>query len=1068
MKLFQLLAFTILTTTAFAQKPTSITPVFSYAEPAISPDGKEIAFVSGGDIWTVNASGGDARLLVSHPATESRPLYSPNGKQLAFQSTRTGGSDIYILDIQSGDLKRLTFGDAAAEINAWTADSKHLYFSAADKDISGMKDIFRIPVAGGMPVAISNSQYISEYGAAPSPDGKTLLMNARGNGTSQWWRNGHSHLDESEIYLYNTANQQYKKIADRGAKQLWPMWAADGKTIYYVSDRTGTQNLWSQQLEGAAKQLTQFKKGRVLYPSITTDGRTIVFERDFAIWSFNTANGQATELKINRVGVPASPQTEHQRLTSGFSGLALSPDAKKVAFIAFGDVFVASAKDGGDAARITTTIGREAVPLWTNNSNRLIYTSYRTGVGKLYEYNFITGKEAPLTDSKLEEEAPALSPDGKMLAYIRNDKELHVVDLATKQDKLLTKGFLANTIFGASDLLSWSPDSKWIAYPNSGTKGFENASVVPAAGGEGKAVSFLANSNTGRFVWDKEGKSLFFLTNQRTENVNVARVDLVPQQPRFRENQFRELFIDEVPATTPATKPATTPAPDTLSKKTDKPGKTATINIVWDGIRQRMSFVPLGVSVSNILMSKDGKTLILTAAVAGQSNIYTWSIDELAKDAPVLKQITTTPGSKNNLELSGDGKEIYYLEGGRIQAVNLDTRVARQVAVTAELDVDFNTMKMETFNEAWLGQYKGFYDANFHGADWNAMQKQYAPYAAGASTPDELRRVISLMIGELNASHLGIAGPPATGGPVTGNLGLRFDQSELDSKHHLKITNIIGLGPAALSGKIAVGDYLQAIDGSPVTATTNIDELLQHTINKRVLLTIGTTPAGGTTRSVEVRPISLGAEKQLLYKEWVAAQRAYVNTVSKGRLGYVHMADMSQGSLDQLYVDMDAENHSKEGVVIDIRNNNGGFVNAYALDVFARRPYMTMQTRDFPAAPARVALGQRSLEAPTILVINQHSLSDAEDFTQGYRTLGLGKIVGEPTSGWIIFTGSLTLIDGSTMRMPGTKITDHEGKNMELNPRPVDVFVSKSLGHAGKDEQLDVAVKELLKEVDRK
>ena len=248
MRLLSILAFTLIASTSFAQMPANITPVFSYAEPAISPDGKEIAFVSGGDIWTVNASGGDARLLVSNPATESRPLYSPNGKLLAFQSTRTGGSDIYLLDIESGQLKRLTYGDAPDEINAWSNDSKHLYFAAADKDIAGMKDIFRIAATGGMPVAVSNSQYISEYGAAPSPDGKTLVMNARGTGTGQWWRNGHSHLDESEIWLYTTATRQYKKIADRGAKQLWPMWAADGKTIYYVSDRTGTQNLWSRPM----------------------------------------------------------------------------------------------------------------------------------------------------------------------------------------------------------------------------------------------------------------------------------------------------------------------------------------------------------------------------------------------------------------------------------------------------------------------------------------------------------------------------------------------------------------------------------------------------------------------------------------------------------------------------------------------------------------------------------------------------------------------------------------------------------------------------------------------------
>jgi tricorn protease len=219
---------------------------------------------------------------------------------------------------------------------------------------------------------------------------------------------------------------------------------------------------------------------------------------------------------------------------------------------------------------------------------------------------------------------------------------------------------------------------------------------------------------------------------------------------------------------------------------------------------------------------------------------------------------------------------------------------------------------------------------------------------------------------------------------------------------------------------------------------------------------------------VAVRPISMAAEKSLRYRQWVRQQREYVARISKGRLGYVHMYDMSQGSLDQLHVDMDQENHGRDGVVIDIRNNNGGFVNAYALDVFSRKGYMTMTRRGLPKAPARVQLGQRSLEAPTILVINQHSLSDAEDFTEGYRTLGLGTVVGEPTSGWIIYTSSLQLLDGSVMRMPYTRITDHEGKNMELAPRPVDIFISRPFGEEGKDSQLDGAVQELLRQLKEK
>jgi len=216
-----------------------------------------------------------------------------------------------------------------------------------------------------------------------------------------------------------------------------------------------------------------------------------------------------------------------------------------------------------------------------------------------------------------------------------------------------------------------------------------------------------------------------------------------------------------------------------------------------------------------------------------------------------------------------------------------------------------------------------------------------------------------------------------------------------------------------------------------------------------------------------VQPVASLAEE--IYRKWVDDNRAYVAKISGGKLGYVHIRDMSEQALTQFYLDLDSENRSRQGVVVDIRNNNGGFVNAYALDVLSRRPYLTMTQRGGPASPARTALGQRSLELPTVLVVNQHSLSDAEDFTEGYRTLKLGKVVGEATAGWIIYTGSMELIDGTTMRMPGTLITGADGKNMENNPRPVDIAVSRPIGesYTGKDSQLDAAVKELLAELGR-
>jgi C-terminal processing protease CtpA/Prc len=339
------------------------------------------------------------------------------------------------------------------------------------------------------------------------------------------------------------------------------------------------------------------------------------------------------------------------------------------------------------------------------------------------------------------------------------------------------------------------------------------------------------------------------------------------------------------------------------------------------------------------------------------------------------------------------------------------------------------------------------------------------PFIAGARTSDEMRRITTLMIGELNASHLGMNPPPAgPAGAAVGHLGLDFDRQEYEGAGHLKVTGVVALGPAALSGSIQTGDYLTAVDGSAVGAHVNLDALLDNKINRRVVLRIAKDATAAGARDVAVRPIASTTERGLRYRQWVSERRDYVAKVSNGRLGYVHMPDMSGASLAQLYVDLDADNVAHDGVVIDVRNNNGGFVNVYALDVLARRPFLNMTQRGLPTAPARSVLGQRALERPTVLVTNQHSLSDAEDFTEGYRALGLGKVVGEPTAGWIIYTWNTRLLDGSILRLPRMRITDRTGAPMEMHPRPVDVEVKRPIGesYGPRDSQLDKAVETLL------
>jgi C-terminal processing protease CtpA/Prc len=300
--------------------------------------------------------------------------------------------------------------------------------------------------------------------------------------------------------------------------------------------------------------------------------------------------------------------------------------------------------------------------------------------------------------------------------------------------------------------------------------------------------------------------------------------------------------------------------------------------------------------------------------------------------------------------------------------------------------------------------------------------------------------------------------------PFTGRLGLYFDRAEYEKNGTLKITEIVPLGAASLVTRIKPGDQLVAVNGQKIDEHTNLDDLLSYRINRQTTLSLR-GPSGPYEASV--LPANAATDKRLVYRAWVEDRRAYVAKQSAGKLGYVHMPDMSAGSLAQLHADLDAENSARSGVVIDVRNNNGGFVNAYALDVFSRRPYLTMQRRGLPATSARTQLGQRSLELPTVLVTNQMSLSDAEDFSEGYRSLGLGKVVGEPTAGWIIYTSDVALIDGTIVRLPSVRITDSQGKDMELVPRPVDVPVTRPVGesYSGRDLQLDTAVDVLLKQL---
>jgi tricorn protease len=1027
----------------------------SLYQPAPSPDGSEVAFVSGGDIWTVPASGGEARLLVSHEADEATPLYSPDGTRLAFVSNRAGDDDIYVLDLASGSVTRLTYGDATEDLDAWSPDGRWIYFADGRQDPGGHPDVWRIPSGGGTPMPLLADEYAPEFHAAVAPDGATIAVAANARmAHGQWWRNGHSHIDESEIWIVSPGEPPgYRRLSEPGSKSVQPMWTRDGAEVVYVSDRSGAENLWVRPAAGGeARALTRFAEGRVLFPRMAAGADFVVFERDFGVWSLRLPDGAAQPVSITLRGARSEPAVEHVTVTDDFGNLALSPDGEKIAFTARGEVFAASLEDGGVGTRVTETLAAESEITWAPDSRRIAYVSVRDGAPSIFLYDFGSMTETRVTDASGSDLTPRFSPDGERLAYARNGREVRIRDLDGGNDRLVAEGQLWAYPFTSSEPLVWSPAGDWIAWLQTDERMFTNVWIAATDGGEARRTSGLANSFAGSIAWAPDGETIYFDTQHRTRAGQVAAIDLVPRTPLFREDHFAELFEEEEEPT------------GNGDSAEESDGEPVDVAPDFDGIRRRLTLLPIGVDVGTIALSPDGKALVFNAAAEGQQNLYAFSVDPEEDGPRVTRQLTSTPGGKSRPLFTPDGEEVVYLTSDGVRVTDVSSGQTRSVDVSAELAADFDRLKVEAFQEGWSYMRDHFYDDDLHGADWTDVRWTFEPYVRGAATMAEYSRLMNLMLGELNGSHLGHSYPSNGSSSSTGALGLRFDRQEYERDGRLRVTAVLPLGPAHVAGGIATGDYLRSVGGEAVTATTNLDAMLEETEGDRVVLGVSGNPTGSDVREVRVSPVSLGTIRQLEYRDWVERKRAYVDEISGGRLGYVHMPDMSEGSLRRLYVDLDAENHSRDGVVIDVRNNNGGFVNAYALDAFARRGYITMQIRGFPEANARSMLGQRALELGTVLVVNQHTLSDGEDFTEGYRTLGLGQVVGEPTAGWIIYTWSAGLVDGTTVRMPRARIRGADGGDMELVPRPVDVEVVRPMGesYSGTDSQLDAAVRVLL------
>jgi len=1016
--------------------------------PALSPDGQTIAFTYMGDIWTVPSTGGEAARLTVHDAEDIRPQFSPDGKWILFSSRRFDNYDLFIIPVEGGTPRQLTVNSADDFGTGWFPQSDSVVFTSFR---GRYRDIYKVGIDGGTPILMTGYLFDHEYNGRITSDGRYLLY-ANGSGMSRWWRRDLKASKIADIYLCDREQKTFtsKRLTNNPTHDIWPVLNEARNELYFVSYRGDWAQVWKQSLDGGeAVALTNFTGDGVQWLNSNPQGTMLVFEQGFKIWMLDPDNGTPQEIPITIRSDERFNLDEKKTFKGDVQWYSLSPDEKKIAAVIHGEIYVLPVEDAVAGKQITYTSARERRPVWADDSRTIYYCSDRDGDYDLYKADVVTGLETQLTFSDVNDIKPLVSPDGKYVVFMRGLDTIMRLDIASGKAVEWVSGMFFDMGLEPWLEYDWSPDSKWLAFTMCGPT-YESDVYIASLDGAVRNVSKFSEWNY-RPRFSQDGKLLYF-SSTAYDRDETFKIDLKHKPFEFYEAAFDSLFMDE--------------AKDDEGKKADKvDGEEIIPEVVidFDNIDQRKERAyALSAASTNPVLTPDGEKYVFTSSLLGKNEI--WSVN--VGDDPELTQITSSGKGKSLLSVTDDAEYVLYLEDGKIKKTEIDGGKTEPISFEAVLDINKPALNRQKFNEAWQALNTYFYDSDFHGADWNQVHEKYRPVVANVRGDLEFRDVIKEMLGELRASHLDIysSDPRPDATVKTAYIGVEPDYTVLERDGAFKIARVLPESPAALAG-LEPGEYIQAINDRLITQSANVNALLAGMEGKRLILTVS-EKRDGKGRRVDIKPISQPAWFDLVYDDWVATRRHMVDSLSGGRLAYLHIRAMSGPELELFKQRLVSLAESKDGVIIDVRNNGGGNIAVHLLGIMIKTPYFLRSFRDFPVTSEN-KLRSKAVEKPMALLINGFSASNSEIFAEGFRTLKLGKIIGEPTAGAVIGTGSYTLIDGTRIRRPSWGAFTAEMEDTDKSPRYPDILVENLTDDYinGRDPQLVRAVEELLKEL---
>ena len=1036
--------------------------------PSISPDGKTVAFSYKGDIYTVSAEGGEARQITSNKSYDYSPVWSPDGKTIAFASDRYGNFDIYVVSKNGGAPSRVTTHSAKETPWTFTPDGKNILFSAVIQDPaesavfpkSSMSELYSVPVEGGRPVQVlaTPAEEVSFM-----PDGKDFIYQDC-KGGENIWRKHHTSSITRDLWKYEAG--KHVKITDFNGEDRCPKLSADGKTVYYLSEREGSFNVYSFPVNNpsAITAVTKHKTHPVRFLTVS-DNDVLCYGYDGDIY-VKSGNGATKKLAVT-VNADYSGNGKEKVDVSGGSDNAVSADGKQIAFINRGEVFVTST-EYKTVRKITETPAAEADVVFSPDGKKLAYSSEREGIWNVYtaelarkeDINFpnATGiVEKPLfKNNKVDRSCPSFSPDGKEIAFIENREKLMVMNLESGKVRQITDGSQCFSTYTTFDY-SWSPDGKWftLSYSARNHYPYEDIGIVSSKGGE-PIINLTESGYTDSAPqWVLGGNAILFASERygmrnhaswgTLEDAMIVFLNRKAYEDFRMSEEEKELLkeIDKLES-------------DGKEQDKEKSKKVEDIVVELDNIEDRIvRLTPSSCDLGSIALSKDGKYLYYQATYEGGKNL--WKYD-------IKKQNPSKIGSANG-RMVWDGKqETLYVLGGSFSKMKKDGRSLESIPVRTEMFVDLAAEREYMFNHVYRQEKERFYNKGMHGVDWEGMTAAYRKFLPHIANNYDFAELLSEYLGELNVSHTGSGyrAPAAFDKVYTANLGLLFD---MDWKGDgLKVDEIVDMGPFdKASLDLEEGDIIVAINGVKILKDMDYYPLLDRKEGKRTLVTV--KKSSGEEKDMVVLPISDATFTKLLYRRWVKNNAAKVQELSGGRLGYVHIEGMNDPSFRTVYSDILGRYNHCDGIVIDTRFNGGGRLHEDIEVLFSGKKYLTQEIRGKDACD----MPSRRYNKASIMIIGEANYSNAHGTPWVYKYKQMGTLVGKPVPGTMTSVNWETLQDKTLyFGIPIVGYRTAEGtylENDQLDP-DIDVENTKELVVTGRDEQLEVAVKTLLKQID--